>query len=57
MQYVIGRGGQDFGWHRPLFLVCGLAEASRASKLWRALQSEGMDDGADTFVSLCEAEA
>mmetsp|Transcript_62191 Transcript_62191/g.136187 ORF Transcript_62191/g.136187 Transcript_62191/m.136187 type:complete len:364 (+) Transcript_62191:2-1093(+) len=28
--------------------------ASRASKLWRALQSEGMDDGADTFVSLCE---
>ena len=57
MQYVIGRGGQDFGRHRPLFLVCGLAEASRASKLWRALQSEGMDDGADTFVSLCEAEA
>ena len=31
-------------------------EASRASKLWRALQIEGLDDGAEMFASLCEAE-
>lgn len=31
-----------------------LETASRASKLWRALQIEGLDDGAEMFASLCE---
>jgi len=31
-----------------------LETASRASKLWRALQMEGLDDGAEMFASLCE---
>ncbi|CAK9082384.1 unnamed protein product [Durusdinium trenchii] len=41
--------------HRMLKQMAGNSEmASRASTLWRALQSESIDDGAGLFASLCE---